>query len=106
MSYDIRLVIDTGGEYPAAVTETISPTYNLAPMFAEALGRRIRDLDGMPAAEVAPLVAAALALMEADPERFRALNPPNGWGSYESAVRALTWLRDACAEHPKATVQV
>lgn len=42
--------------------------------------------------------------MEDEPKRFIALNPENGWGSYDTF---LLWLRDylaACIENPKATI--
>lgn len=113
MSYDVRLAVDTGGEELVSVTEYRSPTYNLAPMFSEALGIDMRDygngrrfLDGMAAADALPIVTAALSKMALDPEHFRALNPPNGWGSYEGAVEFLQWLQMQCIKHPKATVLV
>lgn len=33
--------------------------------------------------------------LEADPERYRAMNPPNGWGSYDSLLSVLREMRDA-----------
>ena len=112
MSYDVRLSIHTGGEYPAAVTETRSPTYNLAPMFREALGRSMRSHDGGPslagmlAKDALPVLRAAITAMEADPDRFRSLNPPNGWGSYESALSFFREFAEECEQHPLATVEV
>lgn len=38
--------------------------------------------------------------LEADPERFRAMNPENGWGDYDSLVKVLTEMRDAVPEWP------
>lgn len=114
MSYDVELVIDTGGEYPATVTECRSPTYNLAPMFREALGIPMSahadsgggHLDGMLARDALPILNRAIERMCSEPDRFRALNPPNGWGSYEGALEFLRWLREQCENHPKATVRV
>ena len=106
MSYDIQLSIDTGGERKARVTECRSPTYNLAAMFALALGRPIRSLDGMLAGDVIPVLEAATLAMHSDPAKFRALNPPNGWGSYEGALESLCWLLEMCKEHPKAKVEI
>jgi hypothetical protein len=107
MSYDMRLVIDTGGEYPACVTgDYRNPTYNLAPMFQRALGCPLRDLDGMTGAQAAPIVATGLERMRVDKAGHEALNPPNGWGDYDGAVETLEWLHGACLAHPKATVRV
>ena len=111
MSYDVRLEIDTGGEHRAWVTECRSPTYNLGGMFREALGVSMQKhgdepaLDGMLAADALVIVSAALTRMAAEPGVFRALNPPNGWGNYDSAVEFLRWLQDECRNHPKATVR-
>ena len=106
MSYDIHLVIDTGGEYAARVTECRSPTYNLGPMFALALGHPIRDLAGQLAKDVTPTLQAAIKSMKAKPAKFKKLNPANGWGSYEGAVSSLEWLLEVCKEHPLATVEI
>ena len=107
MSYDIELVIDTGGARPAAVTECQSPTYNLGPMFSLALGGNIREvLHGRQAFDVIPLLDKATAAMRRAPAKFKKLNPANGWGSYEGALESLCWLLEACKEHPLATVQI
>ena len=41
-----------------------------------------------------------------DPERFRSLNPPNGWGSYEVLVSFVEKYLLACIKYPEATVEV
>lgn len=106
MSYDFKLEIDTGGEYPAPVTETRSPTYNLAEIFDKALGFSVRDLRGKSGAECAPLLDAALVRMKKSPAVYKKLNPSNGWGTYEDALSSFHWLHEVCLEHPKALVNV
>lgn len=47
-----------------------------------------------------------IAKMEADPAKFIALNPENGWGSYETF---LPWLKEylaACEENMDAKIGV
>lgn len=91
MSYDITVSYDeciACGH--AAASFEWDPTYNLAPMW-DAAGLRMRDLHGMSALEAAPVVRRALETLEADPARFRALDPPNRWGSYDTM---LPYLRD------------
>lgn len=106
MSYDIQLVIDTGGEHPAAVTECISPTYNLFSMFAEALGFGIRELEGQQAVETVAPLRAAIAAMEDRPDHFKTFNPPKKWGSYEGALEALRTMLGWALAHPKAKWQI
>lgn len=106
MSYDLCLRMDTGSKYPPPVTEVRCPTYNLHDMFALALGRPIRELDGMLAADAVALLTKATQAMKKSPAKFKRLNPKNGWGTYEGALASLCWLLEMCLEHPKATVSV
>jgi hypothetical protein len=46
-----------------------------------------------------------LARLEAEPERFRAFNPENGWGSYETLVKFVRQTIAACEKYPKARVR-
>lgn len=47
-----------------------------------------------------------LERLKADPDRFRKLNPANGWGSYEGLVEFVEEYLHACEEHPDAEVSV
>lgn len=47
-----------------------------------------------------------LALMKADPERFRKHNAPNGWGMYHHFVPWIEKYLAACIENPDAEVRV
>lgn len=42
--------------------------------------------------------------MKEYPEKFIALNPENGWGSYDTFLPWLERYLDACMEYPKALV--
>ena len=44
--------------------------------------------------------------MKVDPDRFTALNPKNGWGSYDDFVPWLERLIKACKQYPDAKVTV
>lgn len=78
------------------------PTYNFGPMFREA---KINNFDGKLASECAPILRAGIADMEANPEKYTALNSSNGWGVFDEKI--LNVLRDilGCMErHPYAKV--
>lgn len=47
-----------------------------------------------------------LRVMTADPDRFKALNPPNGWGTYDGFVAWLAKVLAACCECPQASVSI
>lgn len=104
MSYNIWLEIDTGGPRTARVgSETWNYTSNCVPMW-RAAGADLAEFDGKLAGECIPILDAALAALRDDPARFKAMNPANGWGAYETLVLALEKLRRNFAYHPKATV--
>ncbi len=48
---------------------------------------------------------AGIAAMKAEPEKFKAHNPPNGWGDYNGFVKWLESLLSACEAHPEAKVK-
>ncbi len=56
------------------------------------------------ARELIPTLEAGLALLRAEPRRFEALAPENGWGSYEGLVEFVAAYLTACREHPDAAV--
>ena len=49
---------------------------------------------------------AGLALMQAEPERFKKFDATNGWGLYEHFVPWIEKYLAACIEHPDADVSV
>lgn len=42
--------------------------------------------------------------MKADPDRFKAFDAANGWGTYNSFVPWLERYLEACTQHPNAEV--
>lgn len=48
----------------------------------------------------------AIKNLERDPKRYRAMNPANGWGDYDSLVGVLRELRDQCRTFPSAKVSM
>ena len=96
MSLDLALVIDTGGPEPARVWDEWNCTHNINPMWVAALpsGQTLGAfLEGKTAAEALPGLRAALAAMEDNPTRFRALEPANGIGNGVVPQQAAHALR-------------
>jgi hypothetical protein len=94
--------IDVGAGNTSVVSDWREPTYNLYEMFKAALGRPIKDLEGMTGAEAEPILVGAVTAMIADPPKFKALNPPNGWGDYEGGKSTLEWMLEASRFAPLA----
>lgn len=57
-------------------------------------------LDGMDGPDGAALLSRIVDGLRADPEHFRAMNPENGWGNYDSFVALLDEMRRAVPEWP------
>jgi hypothetical protein len=106
MSYDLRLTVDRGGPVPTTVGPDYNYTSNCGDMFELAIGRRLLDLDGMPAVRAGKLLRAAVERMRDQAEVFAALNPDNGWGDSLTAREWLEQIADSCVHHPQATVRV
>lgn len=87
MSYSIRVVCPECGH---EVSEW-NYTSNCAAMW-RAAGADLAAFDGKRAHECVPILAKAIAVLKTEPERFVAMNPPNGWGSYATLVPALEEL--------------
>jgi hypothetical protein len=47
-----------------------------------------------------------LERLVSEPEKYRAFNPENGWGSYDGLVKFVRRYLDACCENPDAEVRV
>jgi hypothetical protein len=47
-----------------------------------------------------------LKLLKAEPERFKALNPENGWGTYDGFVSFVEAYLNACRQWPESDVSV
>jgi len=106
MSYDIDLRVDTGRDLVSI--RDWNYTYNVSPMFREAFDclDGIRMLDGMSAPVAAKWLQIAVSAMRADPEKYRAMNPPNGWGSYEGVLKLLEEMLAECEGRTRCVVQV
>jgi len=47
-----------------------------------------------------------IALMKSDPERFKKLESPNGWGTYNDFIPWLEKYLKACEDNPDAEIEI
>ena len=80
-------------------------TSNVAPMWREA-GCDLRDLKGKKGSEAVKPLCDAINRMMADPEKYKAMNPANGWGDYEGCLNYLRGCHDACYANPDEIIHV
>lgn len=109
MSYDVLFEADSRDPETAEVAEPLNHTYNCGPMFRRALGGEgISGLDGKRCGDLVPLLRGAVRhIADADnAAEYVAMNPPNKWGSHESATQFLRAILATCEAHPAATIRV
>ena len=58
------------------------------------------------ASQLLGYLRSGLQLLREEPERFRAFNPGNGWGTYEGLVAFVANYLTACEQYPEAEVSV
>lgn len=95
---------DSGEVYHANVTHNLNRMASEAGIYAYVWRP---DENGIEKAHqlIEPL-RKGIALLESDPERFKRLNPSNGWGSYLDFVPWLKRYLAACEQNPEASVSV
>lgn len=108
MSWWFAMEVDVGGPERLDVCEGLNCTYNVAPMFRKALKEPggIRALHGKTGEESIPLLRGAIEDMEDGRAAYVKMNPPNGWGSADSALETLRTLLCWSLKAPKATIRV
>ena len=58
------------------------------------------------AEDIAELLDEGWNILVSEPDRFRQLNPENGWGNYDGLCRFVYEYRNACWNEPDATIEV
>lgn len=102
MSYDIGICLkaEDGGFELIDEPELCSPTYNLRDMFVACMDWGF-ELDAFyPAQYVFEKLNRGISELIFNREKYDQYNPPNGWGSIDSAIKSLKSARD-CLEKNK-----
>jgi len=99
--------LDEGGDdevFSANITHNLGAMAREAGIY-EALWRP-EEIGITKAAQLIPLLKDGLAKLNGDPDVFRAFNPANGWGSYETLCNFTASYLKACISFPDADVNV
>lgn len=59
-------------------------------------------INGMSAEAFAQKLDLAIAALEREPTRFSEMDPPNGWGSYDTLLPKLREILGRCRAYPSA----
>jgi hypothetical protein len=108
MSLDVYLIDPNDPEGEELYWRNI--THNLGKMAAaadvyKALWRP-EEIKAKQAKDIIQPLTDGLQRLQEDPERYRQLNPDNGWGTYEGLVSFVQEYLKACTESPGATIRV
>ena len=104
MSWNISMEVDVGGGNMRGIDVIdLNYTFNVSPMYYDAIGEiGMRGLSGMGGDEAYPILVDAIKKMKDSPDKYKEMNPPNGWGNYEGALNVLEEMAKAALECPKA----
>ena len=106
MSYWVYVYAETTDGRAVEVYDK-NVTYNVCGMFyGPSMPEGLRGLHDMKAGDAKNALRFTLDRMLADPETYKAMEPDNGWGSYDGACEFLCGLIVACAENPRGKVVV
>lgn len=106
MSWSVYLNINTGIE-EREVVDIGNHTYNVYPMYKKAIGGGLTEiLNSKICSEVIPILRKGVLEMTENPAMYKAMNPKNGWGSYETALEFLEKIYKECVNNPKCKIEV
>ncbi len=103
MSLDWSLNCEHCGErsFDANITHNVADMWRAAGCYGP-----LYEWEGRKAKDALSILRSALAMMQDEPAKFQAMNPDNGWGSYEDAKKWLSAAIDACAAQPESLIHV
>lgn len=110
LDFFLTISVDTGGEQPHEIElyET-NITHNLGKMAREAgIYRALWHGEGKEktgkAGDIIEDLQKGLDDMKSNPDKYKRLDAPNGWGTYEQFVPFVEKVLEACKKHPKADI--
>ena len=104
MSLDVYLEGEDGmAAWEANVTHNLNKMADAAGIY-EILWRP-EEVAIVRALDLIEKLEAGIAAMKADPAKFKAFNPKNGWGDYDGFVRWCEEYLAACRNFPWAKVR-
>jgi len=100
----IEFPSDDDGVYCANITHNLNSMAKEAGIYKHLW--RPDEIDIQKAGQLIEPLQKGLAVLRNDPERFRAFNPANGWGTYEGLVSFVGRYLAACEATPAADVSI
>jgi hypothetical protein len=102
MSWDVSLK----DENDNTITTLGNYTYNVSLMYEKAMGLSFSELHGIPTTQAVFILTKAINEMISNKDEYIKLNPVNGWGNYEGALRFLEDILKRCKENYKSYIDI
>jgi hypothetical protein len=103
MSLDVTLTATRPTSvYSANITHNLNDMAKAAGIYMHLW--RPEEIGISKAGDLIEPLRAGLALLESDPVKFSAYNPPNGWGRYDTLISFVRGYIAACESNPDADV--
>lgn len=96
MSYDLRLAVKVEGcgtMVEIGTPELANPTYNLGKMFRACTGWDYSQGEYYRCSEVIEKIEHGIRELRTNTGKYKSLEPSNGWGTLDDAIRVLESLR-------------
>lgn len=108
MSYDIWMTIEPAPDRFTTYLDLGNMTSNCARMWRLACPETdgLAGIHGKTGAEVAAHLLLGVVDMRSNRDKYEALAPANGWGSYHSGFKYLLTMAKAARDFPSATFHV
>lgn len=107
MSWAVWLVTEVDDHEVSVDDRGLNYTHNCNGMIRDAgFDEWPYEVDGWKARDLAMVLERVITNLEADPKKYRAMNPENGWGDYDSMLDELRKVKDYCRIYPSATVRM
>jgi hypothetical protein len=90
--------------YSANITHNLGQMASEAGLY-EALWRP-EEIGITCAKQLIPLLEQGINALVLNPDKFKALNPENGWGDYDGLVNFCKKYLDACRNNPESVISV
>lgn len=82
-------------------------THDVAPMWKKAeIFDELYESNGKQPKEIVEQLEQGLFMMQIHSDKYKPLNPKNGWGNYESAIKFLLEVIEACKLYPEAIIKI
>lgn len=104
MSYDVE-IHDTTLSGVEMLVFSRNYTSNVAPMWVDA-GLMLLNFDGKEAGDLVHPLRMAYRQILRNPDRYKAMEPDNDWGSYDGCLDFLGAILTACEVHYKGRLEI